>query len=94
MPIDEGLQLPAYRSGVLSGEKTSIDSADKRDNKVISLNDSCHDTFLRSRKRTAHGRYGIRNKALSARKTGITVCRIGCPATLADSLIPRHGDSG
>lgn len=94
MLIDQGLQLPAYCSSVLGAKKPSIYSADKWDDKVISVNDSSHDTFLRPWKRAARGRYAIRNKAFSARKTGVTVCRISSPATLADSLIPRHGDSG
>jgi hypothetical protein len=92
MPIDQGLQLLAYRSSVLSAEKTIIYSADERNDEVVSFNGSCHATFLR--KRTARARHGVRNKGPSARKTAVTVCRIDCPATLADSLIPRHGDSG
>jgi hypothetical protein len=94
MPVDEGLQLPANCLSVLSAKKTSIDSSDKRNNKVIALNSLCPDAFLRPKKRVARGGHSIRHKADSACKTGVTVRRIGGSATLADSLIPRHGDSG
>jgi hypothetical protein len=94
MLIDEGLQLPAYGLGILSAKKTSIDSPDERNDKVIALNSSCPDAFLGREKRVVRGRNRTRHKGRSACKAGVTVNRIGGPTTLTDSLIPRHGDSG
>lgn len=60
MQIDQGLQLPAHCSSVLSAKKPSIHFADKRNDEVISLYGFSHDTFSRPSKRTARRRSDAR----------------------------------